>query len=197
MSPDKQAVKILGLGGSLRTPSHSLTVLKMALEAARQSEADTELLDLRELELPLFFDTKRLEDFPDPAYIRRFLDQFSRADGFILCAPTYHGTPSASFKNALDFLELLPRRPKLYLTGKVAGLVAVASGSNGGPTCLTSLIYNARALRLLIAPGSLHVSPTKRIFDGEGRLMDEKLASQVVELGAEVVRLARLLATDY
>ncbi|MDB5081639.1 MAG: NADPH-dependent reductase [Chloroflexi bacterium] len=189
-------VKILGLGGSMRQPSHTLTVLNMALDAAGQSGAVTELIDLRELKLPLYFDTRRLEDFPDPEYIRQYLDKFKEADGFIFCAPTYHGTPSASFKNALDFLEFLPRRPNLYLTGKVGGLLAVASGTTGGPTCLTSLIYNARALRLLVAPGSTHVSPTKRVFDQAGQLTDEKLALQVAELGAEVTRLARLLKAE-
>ena len=186
----------MGLGGSMRQPSHTLTVLKMALDAAEHSGATTELLNLRELELPLFFDTKNLEDFPDPAYIREFLEKFKQADGFIFCAPTYHGTPSASFKNALDFLEFLPRRPNLYLTGKVGGLIGVASGTNGGPTCLTSLMYNARALKLLIAPNSMHVSPTKRIFDAEGRLTDEKQAAQVAALGAEVTHLARLFKAD-
>lgn len=194
--PKVKEVKILGLGGSMREPSHTLTVLNLALEAARQSGATTDLIDVAGLELPLYYDTKRLEDFPNPEYIQAFLEKFKRADGFIFCAPTYHGTPSASFKNALDFLEFLPRRPNLYLSGKVGGLIAVASGSNGGPTCLTSLIYNARALRLLVATGSMHVSPTKRIFDAEGRLTDEKQTGQINGLGVEVVRLARLLKAE-
>lgn len=196
MSLTDKEVTILGLGGSMRRPSHTLTVLKLALEAARQSGASTELIDLHELELPLYYDTKRLEDFPNPDYIRQFLEKFSRADGFIFCAPTYHATPSASFKNALDFLEFLPRRPKLYLTGKVGGLLVVASGINGGPNCLTSLMFNARALKLLIAPGSIEVSPSKRIFDAEGRLTDESLAARIAELGAEVVKLARMLKAE-
>lgn len=195
-TPGASEVKILGLGGSMRPSSHSLTVLKMVLEAARSSGATTELLDVAGLELPLYYDTKRVEDFPNPGYIQSFLEKFKWADGYIFCAPTYHGTPSASFKNALDFLEFLPRRPNLYLTGKVGGLIAVASGTNGGPTCLTSLMYNARALRLLVAPGSMHVSPTRRVFDEAGNLTDQKQVDQLNSLGAEVVRLARLLKSE-
>ncbi len=93
-------------------------------------------------------------------------------------------------------MEFLSRRPNLYLSGKVGGLIAVASGYNGGPTCLTSLIHNARVLRLLIATGSMHVTPTRRIFDEEGRLTDEKQAGQINGLGVEVVRLARLLKSE-
>ncbi len=193
MNLSDKDVKILGMGGSMRQSSHTLTVLKMALEAARYNGASTELIDLHELELPLYYDTKRLEDFPNPEYIRQFLEKFSRADGFIFCAPTYHGTPSASFKNALDFLEFLPRRPNLYLSGKVGGLLAVASGINSGPNCLTSMMFNARALRLLIAPGSMQVSPSKRIFDADGHLTDASMAGRIAELGAEVVKLAWML----
>ncbi len=193
MNLSDKDVKILGMGGSMRQSSHTLTVLKMALEAARYSGASTELIDLHELELPLYYDTKRVEDFPNAEYIRQFLEKFSRADGFIFCAPTYHGTPSASFKNALDFLEFLPRRPNLYLSGKVGGLLAVASGTNSGPNCLTSMMFNARALRLLIAPGSMQVSPSKRIFDADGHLTDVSMAGRIAELGAEVVKLAWML----
>ncbi len=109
--PKAKEVKILGLGGSMRKPSHTLTVLKMALEAAQQSGATTDLIDVAELELPLFYDTKRLEDFPNSAYIQAFLEKFKWADGFIFCAPTYHGTPSASFKNALVFWSSCPAAP--------------------------------------------------------------------------------------
>ncbi len=196
MSELSGELKILGLGGSLRVPSFSLTALKIALDAAAQAGATPDLLDLNQLDLPFFRPEQPIEAYPDPAYITAFLDRFRAADGFLWSSPTYHGTPSAAFKNALDFLELLPRRPKLYLSGKVGGLIAVASGVNGGPTALTSLIYNARTLRLLIAPGSLHVSPSKRVFDAEGHLLDEKLTTQLVELGQEVVRLARLLKSQ-
>ncbi len=188
-------IKILGLGGSQRQPSFSLSALNIALGAAAEAGATTELLDINQLALPFFRPEQPPEAYPDPDYIRAFLAKFSVADGFLWSAPTYHGTPGAAFKNALDFLELLPRRPRLYLTGKVGGLIAVASGVNGGPNALTSLIYNARALRLLIAPGSMHVSPARRVFDSEGRLQDEKLTSQLVELGQEVVRLTIALKT--
>lgn len=187
------AVKILGLGGGLRVPSTSLSVLKLALEGAVQAGAEADLIDLNELELPFFRPGRTIEDYPDPAYIRQFLTKFEAAQGFLWSAPTYHGTPSATFKNALDFLELLPRQPHLYLTGKVGGLLTVAGGPNAGPNSLTSLIYNARALRMLIAPSSLQISPARKLFDANGHLTDERLIQQIIALGAEVTSLARQL----
>src|SRR5205814_7545458 len=111
MSQGMDEIKILGLGGSRRQASHSLTVLKMALQAAAEAGADVELLDLNRLELPLFLPEQPVEVYPDPDYIRQYLAKWSVADGFIWCPPTYHASPSGAFKNALDFLELLPRRP--------------------------------------------------------------------------------------
>ena len=43
----------------------------------------------------------------------------------------YHGTVGGSFKNALDWLQLLSDRDPPYLTNKVVGLVSIAGGVQG------------------------------------------------------------------
>ena len=48
------ALKIVGLGGSLAEFSTSRSALKIALEGAAAAGASTSLLDLRELDLPMF-----------------------------------------------------------------------------------------------------------------------------------------------
>ena len=47
-------MKIVGLGGSLGRVSRSRTALRHALEGAEAAGAHTELLDLRELDLPMY-----------------------------------------------------------------------------------------------------------------------------------------------
>jgi len=47
-------IRIVGLGGSLAAPSASLTALKVALEGAASAGADTQILDLHTLDLPMF-----------------------------------------------------------------------------------------------------------------------------------------------
>ncbi|RYG26061.1 hypothetical protein EON82_04725 [bacterium] len=47
-------IKIVGLGGSLAPGSSSLAALKAALLAAEEAGATTELLDLAELDLPMY-----------------------------------------------------------------------------------------------------------------------------------------------
>src|SRR5215208_1316189 len=52
---------VVGIGGTLREGSTSLLALKKALRAAEEAGATTELLDLRELDLPLYEPGKPLE----------------------------------------------------------------------------------------------------------------------------------------
>ncbi len=50
------AIKVLGVSGSMREGSSSRRALTIVLEAARaqEGEAETRLLDLRELDLPMY-----------------------------------------------------------------------------------------------------------------------------------------------
>lgn len=187
--------KIVGLGGSLRAGSRSLHVLKIALEGATAAGADTELLNVHDLNFPFYLPGQPLETYPDPAAIQAFIAKFQAADGVILAAPTYHAAPAAPFKNALDFLEFLPRKPHLYLTGKVGGLLVVSGGTRYGAFSLNALMSSALALRLIIAPGSFTVAPARTLFDADGTLTDQKMHAQLTEFGAEVANLAAALKT--
>ena len=47
-------LKVVGIGGTLREGSSSLGALRRALAAAGDAGAEIELLDLRELSLPMY-----------------------------------------------------------------------------------------------------------------------------------------------
>ena len=119
MAQKRHAV-VVGLGGSLRSPSRSLSALEVALRAAEAAGANVHLFDLRRLDLPLFVPGAD----PPPAAVE-YADAVFEADGLIWSSPMYHGTISGSFKNALDWLEVLAKREPPYLTDKVVGLTAV------------------------------------------------------------------------
>ena len=50
----KDRLKVVGLGGSLAQHSTSLAALRIALEGAAGTGAITELLDIKELSLPMY-----------------------------------------------------------------------------------------------------------------------------------------------
>ena len=109
----KNRLTVVGLGGSLSQKSSSLAALKIALEGAAETGAETELLDIRELALPMF-EPGIVADPPASAF--KLSEAMYNADGVIWSSPMYHGTISGSFKNELDWLQLLANRKPPYLT---------------------------------------------------------------------------------
>ena len=183
------AVKVVGIGGSLSPRSSSLRALATALGGAEAAGAETEVLDVRELDLP-FFETRTEEKPPDAV---RLCDAVHAADGLIWSSPLYHGTVSGSFKNVLDWLELLADRDPPYLTNKVVALIAAAGGGHG-LQAVNTMEFVVRALRGWAVPLVVPIAQAFRAFDEEGRPLDARLDRQLRGLGAEVVRAAGRLA---
>jgi FMN reductase len=178
-------VLVAGLGGSLRAESTSRTALQVALDGAAASGADTELIWVRDLDLPLY----SAEHAPPPAALR-LADTVYDCDALIWSTPTYQGSVSGSFKNALDWLILLAERDPPYLSNKPIGLITTAGGVQG-LQAVNTMEFIARSLRGWSVPLVLPVAQSWQSFDPEGHLKDEAVAAQLRKLGAEVVRAAR------
>jgi FMN reductase len=95
------AIKVLGVSGSMREGSTSRRALSIVLEAARavEGEAETRLLDLRELDLPMYR--------PQPTARNESVAEAGKAvewaDVFVFATPDYHGSMSGAMKNFLDY----------------------------------------------------------------------------------------------
>ena len=48
------AIKVLGVCGSMREGSYSTRAVKVALDIAKEYGAETQILDLREVDLPMY-----------------------------------------------------------------------------------------------------------------------------------------------
>ena len=178
-------VRVVGLGGSLRAESTSRTALQVALDGAADQGAETELLWIRDLELPLY-----TAEHSIPPAAHRLADTAHGCDAMIWSSPTYHGSVSGSFKNALDWLILLAERTPPYLANKPVGLISTAGGVQGLQS-VNSMDFIARALRGWSVPLVLPVAQSWQAFDPDGRLTNDAVAAQLHALGAEVVRAAR------
>ena len=184
-------VKVVGLGGSLAEASSSLAALKIALEGAAEGGAETKLLDVRALDLPMY-----APDITDaPEAVLRVCEAVYEADGLLWSSPLYHGTISGSFKNALDWLELLSDRKPAYLTDKVVGLISTAGGTQG-LQAVNTMEFVVRALRGWAVPLVIPIPQAWRVFDKEGKTQDAKISEQLRALGREVTRAARQFASQ-
>jgi FMN reductase len=182
---------IVGLGGSLARVSRSRAALERALEGAASAGAETRLLDLRELDLPVYD-----PDHEEPTGAAADLvESCYSADGLIWSSPLYQGTISGALKNALDWLHVLGRRDPPYLHDKVIGLISAAGGTQG-LQAINTMEFSVRAMRGWAVPYVVPVAAAARVFDPSGQVRDASVDAQLVMLGREVVRVAARFAED-
>jgi FMN reductase len=187
----QRTLNIVGLGGSVASNSKSLAALQAALAGAEHAGAATRLLDIRDLELPIF----NPESNEPTESASDLIETCHAADGLLWSSPLYQGTISGALKNALDWLHLLGDREPPYLHDKVIGLISTAGGTQG-LQAINTMEFAVRALRGWAVPYVVPVAGASRVFDREGRLQDEGIELQLETLGGEVVRVAERFAAD-
>jgi len=173
------------MGGSLAAPSASLAALTVALEGAAAAGAETRLLDLHALDLPMFLPTA---EPPEP--VVRFCNTIYEAHGLLWSSPLYNGTISGAFKNAIDWLHLLGDRRPPYLTDKIVGLISTAGGVNG-LQAVNTMEFITRSLRAWAVPLVMPIPRASEVFGADGSVRDPRVAAQLRALGQEVARAAQ------
>lgn len=170
------------LGGTLRPQSRSRAAAAFAVSVAQETGVSSELLDLRELGLPMFVPDQMLEAYPaeQQASIRRLLEACRASTAQIWCTPTYHGTVPGVFKNALDLVELLADDTPPYLTGRKVGLIAINDSKTFG-----AMINSVQELRAWLTP--THVLLDGSAFDAERQLTDATAVRRIRRLVGEVL----------
>ena len=136
----------------------------MALDGAAEAGAVVELLDLRQLRLPMYDASSDVV----PESVSRFVEAVFAADGMIWSSPLYQGSISGSFKNALDWLILLGDRQPPHLTDKVIGLISVAGGTQG-LQAINAMEFIVRALRAWAVPLVVPIPLSWQAFEDAGR----------------------------
>lgn len=178
-------LKIVGIGGSIGDFSTSLAAVEIALNAAEKAGAETELIDLAALLLPMYAHIET----GVPQNVIDFCEKVHQADALIFCSPLYHGSISGLFKNAIDWLELLAKKEPAYLSHKPVGLIAVAGGVQA-MQAINSMEYIVRALRGWTMPFVVPINRAWQVIDKEG-INDKKIESQLISLGNEMLSAAQ------
>jgi FMN reductase len=167
-------IRILGLGGTTSEKSWSLVPLEAALDRARERGCEVVEATVYELDLPLFRTDWSLEDYPPS--LSWLLDEIRRADGLIICSPTYHGTISGAIKNVIDSLIFLGWDQPPYLGGKPVGIMAF-----GGMTAmgvLQALTSCVRGLKGITIPTHVAV-PEKSVDRATATITDERINERI------------------
>lgn len=157
------------------------------MAGAEAAGAEVELLDLRELRLPMYEPELALEEYGPE--VLRFVEEIRGADALILSTGAYHGTLAGVTKNALDFIQFLSRDERSYLDGRVIGLISTAGGEQAAANANAAMVHAVHALRGIVAPLLVTIPKAwQRSEDGE--ITDNAYAARLEGLGALVVDLS-------
>lgn len=166
------ATHVVAVCGSLRETSKTRQALDVTLEAAADAGASTEMVDLREYDLPPL---KSDDSVPDADDLKASI---AGADSVVLGTPNYHGSYSGVLKNALDYCG------RDEFGGSLVGLVEVAAGRFPGPALL-HLRQVCRTLNAWTLPNEVAVPRSQSIVTEAG-VADEEIAARLQKLGAQL-----------
>src|SRR5215207_3999765 len=189
---------ILGMAGSMRQGSYGTQILKMVLEEAKKYNTDTRILDLRQVNLPLYDpDNTTLLDKPSTSKednnndnnnnLATISNVLKWADSIILSSPDYHGSMSGAMKNFLDYFWE-------EFAGKTFGYI-VASHEKG----LTVADQMRTAIRQCYGwsmPYNISINGEKD-FDSKGILVNSTLAKRIKMLARDLVIYGTLIRRQF
>jgi len=175
--------RVVGIAGSLRDGSTTRVACRRALSAAEDAGGETDHLDLRSIELPLFDASVDAANAGDAAELTR---RVRAADSVLLATPMYHGSYSSPLKSAIDYCGFDE------FEGKTVGLLAVAGGSFP-ITALEHLRSVCRALDAWVLPHQAAVPKARNAIEDE-EIVDDAIAERVDTLGHRVVQFANIEA---
>jgi len=163
----REALRVVGIAGSLRRASYNRALLC----AAQQLAPPSLRIEIEELDdLPIF--NADLDGASPPEAVARLRQAVQAADGLLLVTPEYnHGVPGV-MKNAIDWLSQ-PLRESV-LDGKPTALMGASTGLAGTARGQSQL---RQAFVLTNTPAMLRpevlVGRAQDKFDATGRLTDE------------------------
>ncbi|WP_458190528.1 NADPH-dependent FMN reductase [Haladaptatus sp. NG-WS-4] len=168
---------VVAVCGSMRDGSHTRTALTHVLDAAESAGAETELIDLREYDLPIFDPDE--EEPEDAVEIKR---KIREADSVVLGSPVYHGSYTSAFRNVHDYCSFDE------FEDTTVGLLAVAGGGTYSST-LDHMRITVRGVHGWALP---HQVGIRRAYDQfeDGEFIDKDLEERTRKLGRQAVEYA-------
>ena len=194
-TPSSRAPRLLVIAGSARIGSLNRQFADLAARRAQALGAETTVVDLRSLDLPVY-DEDWAQAHGKPAGARRLRDLFAEHDGLILASPEYNALPTPLFINSFDWLSVIPAEDGKpsgtgATAGKPAGLLAASPGALGGIRALPIVrTYLSTNFAMLVAPEQLALPLADQQLVDPQRLAKPELDAALDRVVASVVKLA-------
>lgn len=166
-------MKIAIISASTRTGRQSHKVaLGLELELSKFENIETELIDLKTANLPLFEEVMEKAS-TNQNEIQKLYAQLNSADAFLFVTPEYNGSYSSALQNMVDHY------PKSTFAKKAVGIVTVTTGGLGGMRAALHLQQFILAFWAIPCPQMLLVPTVQNKFDEVGNLIDENFSKNI------------------
>ncbi len=190
-------VKVLGVNGSPRKYGETFKLLMLALEAAREEGAETELINLYDMDIKpcigCLSDNQLACRYPCiyEDDMKKLYDKILKANALIIATPIYWFSVSGVLKNFIDRLTVFENM--IYITGrswvegKVAGFIAVGNDS-GAIQVIANLMAILNAMGFIIPPWAMaYFNARGNVLEDEGSVMDALNVGRIVTITARIV----------
>lgn len=169
--------------GSIREGRRSENPGKLLAERVEAKGHHTQLVDLREMVLPMYDERDETDTHPN---VVAFQELMQRSDASIWLSPEYNHAYTSVIKNAIDFLHGEIRR-------KPIGACGLASGVGGGIRASEALKVALIDLHAVPIRDSVHFGEARTIFDADGNLLKPEFIRRIDHFIAELEWYARAL----
>ncbi|HEU5314652.1 MAG TPA: NAD(P)H-dependent oxidoreductase [Chloroflexota bacterium] len=168
--------------GSVRKNRRSLNAARLVAARVTHAGHETELIDLKGLELPMYDEEPESETHSG---VLVFKTSMARADGVIWHTPEYNHSFTSAIKNAIDYLdEEIRRKPSA-----VVGLGGLSGGVRAAEQLKSVLIE----LHSVPIRDGVHFTEARSLFDAEGQLLKTEFVPRIDLMVRELVWYARAL----
>ena len=188
-----EALRIVGIAGSLRSGSYNRALLRAAQDLAPNG-MDIDIFDL--IDVPLY--NGDVEALGEPSAVAALKQAIHASEGVLLVTPEYnHGVP-AVMKNAVDWASRPPE--SAALAEKPVGIIGASPGITGSARGQSQLRQAFEFTNSFCMPQpELLVFKAHEKFDPDGKLIDaateQRLAGYLTSFATWVRRFRPISAT--
>ena len=162
-------MKILVFAGSTRQHSFNRRLARQAAALASAAGAEATLLELGDLDIPLY--NADLEARGTPADVLRLKQLLWEHPAWAICSPEYNGSYTALLKNTIDWAsspvagDATWSDGTLPFRGKVVGMLSASNGRLGGLRAQGHLAPLLMNLGCWVAPQAFALHGAASAFD--------------------------------
>lgn len=171
-------MKILAFAATSSSKSINKQLVSYAANqlALSHQQAEIEILDINDYELPLFSEDREAE-LGQPELAKAFLDKIANSDALIISFAEHNGSYTVAYKNIFDWASRI--NPKVF-QNKPMLLLATSPGPGGASSVLATATTSAPYFDGVVK-ASLSVPGFYDVYDAElGQIKNDEIKEQIL-----------------